>query len=136
MVLLGLASSGQQSFAFITGEIVPMKYRFAANGAIYLGCIPFSSMGPAVSQSLILHTEAGWRWCFYLMIMVNFLSGALFFFFYFPPTFHDKFQDRTRMQQIKEFDFVGTFLFIGGFIIFLLGLSWYVFAAVGVARVI
>merc|ERR1711881_499123 len=29
MVLLGLASSGQQSFAFITGEIVPMKYRFA-----------------------------------------------------------------------------------------------------------
>jgi hypothetical protein len=37
MVLLGLASSGQQSFAFITGEIVPMKYRFAANGAIYLG---------------------------------------------------------------------------------------------------
>jgi hypothetical protein len=142
MVLLGLASSGQQSFAFITGEIVPMKvsgapnllllfnrlivlpqYRFAANGAIYLGCIPFSSMGPAVSQSLILHTAAGWRWCFYLMIMVNFLSGVLFFFFYFPPTFYDKFKDRTKMQQIKEFDYVGTFLFVGGFIIFLLGLS-------------
>ena len=58
------------------------------------------------------------------MIMVNFLSGALFFFFYYPPNFYEKFQNRTKMQQIKEFDYVGTFLFIGGFIIFLLGLSW------------
>lgn len=58
------------------------------------------------------------------MIIVNFLSGALFFFFYYPPTFYDKFKNRTKMQQIKEFDYVGTFLFIGGFIIFLLGLSW------------
>ena len=58
------------------------------------------------------------------MIIVNFLSGALFFFFYFPPTFHEKFRDRSKLQQLKELDYVGIVLFVGGFLVFLLGLSW------------
>lgn len=28
------------------------------------------------------------------------------------------------MQQVKEFDYIGAFLFVTGFIVFLLGLSW------------
>lgn len=52
------------------------------------------------------------------------MSGMLFFFFYFPPTFEEKFQDRTRIQQLKDFDYFGTLLFIAGFVLFLLGLSW------------
>lgn len=28
------------------------------------------------------------------------------------------------MQQVKDFDYIGTFLFLAGFIPFLLGLSW------------
>jgi hypothetical protein len=58
------------------------------------------------------------------MIIFNFVSGLLFFLFYFPPTFKMKFNDRTKMQQVKDFDYVGTILFLGGFILFLLGLSW------------
>jgi hypothetical protein len=58
------------------------------------------------------------------MIIINFVSGVLFFFFYFPPTFHDKFKDRSKMQQLKDFDYVGTALFLGGLIIFILGLNW------------
>lgn len=30
----------------------------------------------------------------------------------------------TRTQLIKNFDYVGTFLFIAGFVLFLMGLSW------------
>ncbi|KIW03535.1 uncharacterized protein PV09_05296 [Verruconis gallopava] len=122
--LIGLAASGQQSFAFITGEIVPMKHRFSANAVMYLFCIPFAGLGPAVSKAFILYTSAGWRWCYYTMIIVNFVSGVLFFFFYHPPTFHEKFRNRSRAQQIKNFDYIGTVLFLGGFITFLLGLSW------------
>lgn len=122
--LIGLAASGQQSFAFITGELVPMKYRFAANGIMYIFVLPFAGLGPATSKALILYTGAGWRWCYYLMTIVNFCSGVLFFCFYFPPTFHEKFRNRTKVQQLKEFDYVGTFLFLGGFTLFLLGLSW------------
>lgn len=58
------------------------------------------------------------------MIILNVVSGFLFFFFYFPPTFNEKYKDRTIMEQVKDFDFIGTFLYVGGFIIFLLGLSW------------
>jgi hypothetical protein len=58
------------------------------------------------------------------MIILNFVSGALFFFFYFPPTFEEKFQNRTRKQQLKDFDYVGTFLFVAGLTLFILGLSW------------
>ncbi|KAF2120376.1 fungal trichothecene efflux pump [Lophiotrema nucula] len=58
------------------------------------------------------------------MIIVNFASGALFFLFYYPPTFHEKFHNRSPMQQLKKFDYVGTVLFVGGFLVFLLGLSW------------
>ena|ERR1700712_176877 len=58
------------------------------------------------------------------MIIVNFLSGLLFFLCYFPPSFHMKFRNRTVKEQLRDFDFVGTVLFVGGFLIFLLGLSW------------
>jgi hypothetical protein len=58
------------------------------------------------------------------MIIVDFFSGVLFYFFYHPPTFHEKFQNRSKIQQIKDFDYIGTVLFLGGLIVFLLGLSW------------
>jgi len=58
------------------------------------------------------------------MIIVNFCSGALFFFFYYPPTFSEKFQDRSKIQQLKDLDYVGIVLFVAGFLVFLLGLSW------------
>jgi len=35
-----------------------------------------------------------------------------------------KFHNRYIGQQLRDFDFVGTVLFIGGFLVFLLGLSW------------
>jgi hypothetical protein len=58
------------------------------------------------------------------MIIVDFASGVLFFFFYHPPTFREKFRNHSKMQQLKDFDYVGTVLFLGGLIVFILGLSW------------
>jgi Fungal trichothecene efflux pump (TRI12) len=58
------------------------------------------------------------------MIIINFLSGLLFFLCYYPPTFKMKFHGRSIGQQLRDFDFVGTVLFVGGFLTFLLGLSW------------
>lgn len=58
------------------------------------------------------------------MIIINFVSGLLFALFYFPPTFHEKFSDRKPIQQLKELDYIGIFLFVAGLFVFLLGLSW------------
>jgi hypothetical protein len=57
------------------------------------------------------------------MIAVNAVSATLFFIFYHPPTFQQKFENRTLLQQIKLFDFVGALLFVAGLLLFLLGLS-------------
>ncbi|KAI9809979.1 MAG: hypothetical protein M1827_006746 [Pycnora praestabilis] len=122
--LIGLAASSQQSFAIISGELVPVKYRFLANAYIYVWCIPISGLAPAVANAFILYTAAGWRWCYYLMIIVNALSGICFFLFYHPPTFHMKFGARSKMEQLKNLDYVGIVLFSGGLLVFLLGISW------------
>lgn len=56
--------------------------------------------------------------------MVNTLSGVLYFFFYHPPTFNMKYKNRSKMQQFKDFDFVGCLLFTAGLLLFVMGLSW------------
>lgn len=61
---------------------------------------------------------------FWLMVAVNAVSGILYFFFYHPPTFEIKFTSRTKMQQLKNFDYIGTFLFAAGLLLFMMGLSW------------
>lgn len=122
--LIGLAASTQLSFTFVVGEIIPMEYRFMGNAFIYLWSIPFSGLGPLVAYSFVLHTEAGWRWCYYLMIIVNGLGVLCWYFFYHPPTFHMKNRTTTKWAMMKNFDIVGFILFTGGLLIFLMGLSW------------
>jgi hypothetical protein len=61
---------------------------------------------------------------FWLMVGVNALSGILYFFFYHPPTFEIKFTSRTKMQQFKNFDYFGTFLYTAGLLLFMMGISW------------
>ncbi|ORY11345.1 fungal trichothecene efflux pump-domain-containing protein [Clohesyomyces aquaticus] len=84
-----------------------MSYRFSANFIKYLFCIPLAGFSPVVSKAFILYTGADWRSCYYRMIMVNFVSGALFFnfvsgalffFFYYPRTFHGKFRNHTKLH--------------------------------------
>lgn len=58
------------------------------------------------------------------MIGVNAVAGVLYYFFYFPPTFHMKFSHRDKFQQLKDLDYVGAFLFTAGLLLFLMGLSW------------
>ena len=44
---------------------------------------------------------------------------------YFPPTFDEKYAHRkTKTQVVKDFDFVGLILLVGGLLIFLMGISW------------
>lgn len=122
-VMIGLAASAQTSFAFVIGELVPMKHRYMIGGIMYLFSLPAAGFGPAVANSLVQHAPGGWRWCYYIMIIVNALSTLCFFLFYHPPTFH-MLSRKSRFQQLLELDYVGFVLFTGGLIVFLLGLSW------------
>ncbi|RFU33262.1 hypothetical protein B7463_g3049, partial [Scytalidium lignicola] len=122
--IVGVAASTSLSFSFLASELVPMKYRFIAVAYLYLWVIPFSGLAPAIGNLLVIHTAAGWRWCYYLMMIIDGMAGLAYFFFYHPPTFHMKHGRHSRMEVLKNFDFVGTFLFTSGMVVFLLGISW------------
>ena len=44
------------------------------------------------------------------------------FFVYFPPS-HPQPDGKTKWEEFKELDFIGTFLFVSGLVVFLYGLN-------------
>lgn len=124
--LVGVASAAQVSFPYVLTELVPMNWRFYSMAYIYVLVIPFTGIGPVISNGFASQTAVTWRGIYYLMIAIDGAAAIGFFFFYFPPTFTMK-QARhkhTKLQIIKDFDYVGLILFAGGFVVFLLGIQW------------
>jgi hypothetical protein len=124
-LLNGLAAAGQLSFGIIMGELVPNKLRGPAVTIIFLSSLPFAVFGPSIARAFILHTAQGWRWSYYIGIIISTLSLILYQFFYHPPSYDQlHVHGKTKWQQFKELDFGGIFLFCAGIVLFLIGLSW------------
>jgi MFS family permease len=124
-VLVGFASAPQLSYTFVVGEIIPFKHRFHVQLYIYPWVTATTGFGPAIAYALVQHTKHTWRSCYYLMIAINAASTLCWYFFYFPPTFDDKYKHKkTKRQVLIDFDFVGLILLVGGMLIFLMGISW------------
>ncbi|KAF2165680.1 hypothetical protein M409DRAFT_23970 [Zasmidium cellare ATCC 36951] len=123
-VLLGLGAAVQLSFNYILPELVPMKDRFYVVSLIFIFALPLSGFGPVIGRLLIVHTTAGWRWFYYINIILNGLSSLLYFLFYFPPAFGKLHRNRSLWQEIKDLDFGGIILYSGGFLVLCMGLSW------------
>jgi len=115
--LIGLSASTGYSYAFVLGEIVPVRYRFIANAVVFMFSLPTAGFGAAISTSLILHTSAGWKWVFYLLIILNALATALYLVFYFPPTFSQKHGRSRIIEFIKDTDYVGLILYTAGLVL-------------------
>ncbi|PYH65808.1 MFS general substrate transporter [Aspergillus vadensis CBS 113365] len=64
MTLIGLAASTQVSYFYVVAELVPMKYRFAANSLMYVFTTPGGAFAPAIGESLVRTTFVGWRGVF------------------------------------------------------------------------
>ncbi|KAF4636561.1 hypothetical protein G7Y89_g1524 [Cudoniella acicularis] len=123
-VLGGLAGAVQISFTVAIAELVPNKHRPLWISGIFFSSFEIACFGPVIAQKLVTNTAAGWRWSFYLDIIVAGLAVVLFYFFYHPPNFQLLHKNRSRMEQLKRMDFVGLVLFIGGLAVFLIGLNW------------
>jgi MFS family permease len=122
--LIGLGSSAQLSYTYAVGEIVPMKYRVLANGYCFLWLILPNGFGPVIGYAFVYETNVGWRGVFYVLIAMNALCTASWYLFYYPPNFAMKHGPGRKMQYLREFDYVGTFLATLGLLLFLMGLSW------------
>ena len=116
--LIGLSACTGYSYAFVMGELVPVKWRFIWNAAVFAFSIPTAGFGAAVSTAFILYTKQGWRWCYYLLIIANGVTALLYTIFYYPPNFHQKHGRDRKLEWIKNFDYVGTFLYLAGLLLY------------------
>lgn len=99
------------------GEILPMKYRLAGNGVIYVSQIFTGGFAPVIGRALVVYRpEVAWRGVFYIVIGLNVAALICWVAFYHPPAFKDKHADDQISTYVKRFDYVGLVLFTGGLV--------------------
>lgn len=104
-----------------------MKYRYYAVGCLYPFTLVSSGFGPVVSYAFVTrYPGVGWRGIYWLLLAMNCTALLCWALFYFPPTFEQKHKSdiNDKMYWIKNFDYIGTFIFASSFVVFLMGFSW------------
>ncbi|KAK4934571.1 hypothetical protein LTR10_024207 [Elasticomyces elasticus] len=124
MLLIGLAASTQVSYFYVTAELVPRKYRFIGVAGTYGLAAPATSISPVIAYACVAHTSAGWRTVFYILIGCNSVALLCWVLFYRPPTFEMKHRGQQKIEYAKKFDYLGLLLFVGGLVVFLIGIEW------------
>ncbi|CAK7200861.1 hypothetical protein SEUCBS139899_003560 [Sporothrix eucalyptigena] len=124
MAIASVGISTQISFQYVLGELVPLGKRFLVMSTIFPWTVPLGGFAPVISTALQANTALKWRWCFWICVIANTVSTLLYFFFYHPPSFRRLETGKTKLQALREMDWLGMFLFAAGFFIFLLGLNW------------
>jgi MFS family permease len=120
MVILGFGIG--TTFVLYPGisELLPNKYRSIGLAWTEQNILPFATFGPLISRALLQNLR--WRWVYYLGIIsgvISFIGTAIF---YIPPL--KPIRNRTRMQLLKELDYIGIFFYSCGLTVFLLGIGW------------
>ncbi|KAF2008477.1 MFS general substrate transporter [Aaosphaeria arxii CBS 175.79] len=119
------AGSGFLEMAFgAVQEIVPSKYRHVTIGLFDAASV-IAQIMPLVAWVIIKQT-GNWRIAYYMMIGFQTINLVLLWFFYFPPSFKEKQAEhgKSKRQLLREFDWLGLFLFIAGCTLFIIGVNW------------
>ncbi|KAI0881601.1 trichothecene efflux pump [Annulohypoxylon maeteangense] len=122
--IYGLGETVQLSFNVAIGELVPNKHRPMVLSLIFATNAPIAGIGPMIARAMLQNPNMGWRWCYYLNIIVVALAIILLFFFYHPPTFDLLHERKTKMEMLKQLDYVGIFMWTAGLTLLLMGVSW------------
>lgn len=123
-VFIGLALPAQLSFSICLAELIPNKWRGYNNALLFFMAVPFSTFGPIIARNFIANTSAGWRWSYYINLIISGLATILAIVFYHPPVFEQLHTRASKLKVLKNLDYVGILLFVGGLVLFLIGLSW------------
>ncbi|KAF2735572.1 fungal trichothecene efflux pump [Polyplosphaeria fusca] len=122
--IYGLGECIQLSFGVAIGELVKNKHRPMVMSLIFATSAPIATFGPQIARAFVLNPNLGWRWTYYLNIIVVGLAVILLFFCYHPPNFRMLHEHKSKKEQMKELDYVGMFLWTAGLVLFLMGISW------------
>ncbi|KAK1997919.1 major facilitator superfamily transporter [Colletotrichum falcatum] len=104
-------------------EMLPNKWRSLGLGILEGGiATPWGLLAVLVGN--VLFKYASWRWIFNIGIIIEFIALAGTWFFYHPTPRPRGDFDKSRIQQLKEIDWIGLFLFTSGLATALVGLTW------------
>ncbi|KAK3646850.1 hypothetical protein LTR56_008338 [Elasticomyces elasticus] len=119
-----MALPSQLSFSIALAELIPNKWRGYNNALLFFMAVPFSVFGPIIARNFIINTAKGWRWSYYINLILTGLAIVLALVFYHPPIFEQLHIRASKRKVLKELDYVGILLFVAGLVLFLIGLSW------------
>lgn len=121
--IYGIGETVQLSFNVAIGELVPNKYRPTVLSFIFATSAPIAGIGSVISRAIYENPNLGWRWTYHINTIVVAVAVVLLFFFYHPPTFDLLHERKTKREVLKQLDYIGSFLWIAGLTLFLIGIS-------------
>lgn len=104
----------------VTSELAPTRKRGTYVAFLIFTILPFC---PSVLWAQLIAANSNWRYCGVLCGVWAAIGLLLTIFFYFPPPRVNS-QGLSRMEVVKQIDFVGGFLSIAGMLLFMAGLQW------------
>lgn len=117
-VLAGVGGAGIQGISFvIISEIVPINKRPIGMAIMSVVFAVASVLGPLIGGAFTSHVS--WRWAFYINLPVGGIALVTFCLVFRPPL-----PKVSYIQELKLFDYLGTFLLISGFVVLLLALTF------------
>lgn len=117
-VLAGVGAAGIQGMVFvIISEVVPIEKRPIGMAIISSVFAVASVLGPLIGGAFTSHVS--WRWAFYINLPIGGIALAFLLWAFNPPR-----PTSSIVEELKTFDYFGTFLLISGCVIFLLALTF------------
>lgn len=104
----------------VTSELAPTRKRGKYVAILVFTIVPFC---PSVLWAQLIAEHAGWRYCGVLCGVWAAIGLIMTIIFYFPPPRVNS-KGLTKMEVIKQIDYVGGFLSITGMLVFMAGLQW------------
>ena len=104
----------------VTSELAPTRKRGIYVSALVFTILPFC---PSVLWAQLIASRYGWRYCGALCGAWAAFGLIMTLVFYFPPPRVNS-KGFSRMQIVRQIDFVGGFLSISGMLLFMAGLQW------------
>lgn len=120
MVLSGIGAGLNELIALAgTAELVPVRKRGLWVGLLVFTILPFC---PSALWAQLIAKASSWRFVGILVTVWNFIGLIMLMFCYKDPARH--FQQRKKMEILREVDYVGGFLSTVGVLLFMMGMQW------------